>query len=106
MCKVVQRNQTNQKYKSNLLTEHLKLLEIFLDYNKRFRDKLLRDIRTLYELKDDYYEPVRVGNFWSSNYDEYESNGDKNKTISIEEYLTKYKPYLRVMVNYLQRSDI
>ena len=49
---------------------------------------------------------MRVGNFWSSNYDEYESNGDKNKTISIEEYPTKYKPYLRVMVNYLQRSDI
>ena len=29
------------------------------------------------------------GYFWSSRYIEYESNGDRNKTLSIEEYLYK-----------------
>ena len=37
--------------------------------------------------KENYYKPVRVSNFWSNNYIEYESNDDKNKTLSVEEYL-------------------
>ena len=30
---------------------------------------------------------LTVGNFWSKNYIEYESNSDRNKTLSTEEYL-------------------
>ena len=41
----------------------------------------------------DYYEPVRVSNFWSNSYIEYECNGDINKTLSVEEYLNKVRPY-------------
>ena len=41
------------------------------------------------------YKPVRVSNFWSNNYIEYESNGDRNKTPSVEEYLNKVRPYLK-----------
>ena len=32
---------------------------------------------------------ARVGNFHSNNYIKYESNGDRNKTLSIKEYLMK-----------------
>ena len=32
-------------------------------------------------------------NFWSNNYIEYESNGDRNKTLSAEEYLNKIRLY-------------
>ena len=43
-------------------------------------DKILRDIRTLYESdKEDYYKPIRIGNDFSSSYIEYENNGDKVK---------------------------
>ena len=28
---------------------------------------------------------LRVGNFWSNSYIEYESNSDRNKTLSTEE---------------------
>ena len=34
-----------------------------------------------------------VGNFYSDNYIEYESNGNRNKTLSIEEYLNIIRPY-------------
>ena len=34
--------------------------------------------------EEDYYEPVRVGNFLSNNYIEYESIGDRNKTLSMK----------------------
>ena len=33
--------------------------------------------------------------FLSNNYIEYENNGDRNKTISIKEYLDEIKLYLK-----------
>ena len=40
-------------------------------------------------------KPVRVGNFWSNNYIEYKSKGDR-ETLSVEEYLNKIKPYFKI----------
>ena len=38
----------------------------------------MRYIRNLFEHQNkDYHKPVRVGNFWSINYFEYKSKGDK-----------------------------
>ena len=44
--------------------------------NKEIKDRIIRDIRTLFEQEDkeDYYKPKRVSNFWNNNY-----NGDSNK---------------------------
>ena len=39
------------------------------------------------------------------NYIEYESNGDRNKSLSLEEYLNKIRPYLRDIIIDLQRCD-
>ena len=55
--------------------------------------------------KEDYYKPVRGGNLWSKNYNEYESNGDRNKARSIQEYLNKIRPYLKDIINDLKKSD-
>ena len=72
---------------------------------KAIKDRILRDFKNLFEQegKENYYKPVRVGNIWSNNYIEYESNGDRNKT-SVEEYLNKIKPYLRDIINNLKKS--
>ena len=52
-------------------------------------------MRNLFEhKKEDNYKPVRVGNFLSNNYNEYESSGDRNKTLSVKEYLNKIRPFL------------
>ena len=53
----------------------------------------------------DFYFSVRVSNFWNNNYIEYESNGDKKKTQSVEEYLNKISPYLKDIINNLKKSD-
>ena len=42
---------------------------------------------------------------WSNDYMEYESNGDRNKTLSVEEYLNKVRPYLKNIANNLKKSD-
>ena len=46
-----------------------------------------------------------MSNVWSNNYIEYESNGDKNKALSVEEYLNKIRPYLKDIINNLQKFD-
>ena len=64
--------------------------------------RTLRTLRTLFESdNENCYKPIKNGNVFSSNYNEYESNGDKDKTLSIKEYLDETKPYL----NYL-RNDL
>ena len=54
--------------------------------------------------KKNYYKPVRVSNFCSNNYIEYETNGDINKTLSVEEYLNNWRLYLKDLVNNLKKS--
>ena len=54
---------------------------------------MIRDIQT-FEEEDSYYKPIKVGNFWKNYYIEYESNSDKNKSLSVKEYLIKIKLYL------------
>ena len=49
--------------------------------------------------EEDYYDPVWIGDAFSSNYTEYESNGEKYKTLSINEYLNKIRPYLSNVIN-------
>ena len=75
---------------------------------KGIKDIVLRNIKNLFEYEkeeENYYKPVRVNNFWSNNYTEYKSNGNKNKILSVEEYLDKIRSYLRDIVNDLKQSD-
>ena len=41
---------------------------------------------------------VGVNNFWNNNYFKYESNGDKNKNLPLDEYLNKIETYLRNII--------
>ena len=52
--------------------------------------------------KKNYYKPVRVSTFWSNRYIEYD---DRNKTLSVEEYLNKIIPYLKDIINNLKKSN-
>ena len=39
---------------------------------------------TLFEQQEeDCYKPERVNNFWNNTYTDYESNGDKNRNLSL-----------------------
>ena len=74
--------------------------------NNAVKNRIIRDIRSLFENEEEYYKPVRVGNLWSNNYIEYESNSDKYKTLSVEEYiLHNIRLYLKDIINNLKKSD-
>ena len=71
--------------------------------NETIKDRIIRDIKILFEHEDDYYKPIRAEHFWNYNI-EYESNSDRNKNLSVNEYLNEIKPYLTDIINYLQMS--
>ena len=59
---------------------------------KAIKDTILRDIKNLFEHEEQgesYHNPVRLSNFCSNNYIQYESNSDRNKTLSVEDILIK-----------------
>ena len=70
--------------------------KVIVKENKVIKARILRDIENLFEHEEENYcKPVRVNNFRRNNYIEYESNSDKNKTLSVEEYLNKIRPFLK-----------
>ena len=62
----------------------------------------MRDIKNHFK---DYHKPVRVNNFWSNNYTEYKINSVRNKTLPVEEYFDKSRPYSKDIINELEKPD-
>ena len=58
----------------------------------------------MHEVKN-YHKPMRVNNFWSNNYVEYEINGYRNKHYQLKKYVNKIRSYLKVIINNLKKSD-
>ena len=60
----------------------------------------MRDVKDLFNLSidEDYCKPVITNDLFNSNYIEYESKGDKNKTLLIKEYLNVIRPYLKGII--------
>ena len=84
----------------------MKILFKLKKENKEIKNRVIRDISDLFEHEEgNYYKPVRAGNFWSNNYIEYECNVDRNKILSVEEYLNKIRLYLKGIINNRKKSD-
>ena len=51
--------------------------------------EIFRDITNLFEHEEqeNYYKPIRVSNYWSNNYNEYQSKDDRNKTLIILDHI-------------------
>ena len=64
-------------------------LFIFKTENEAINGWIIRDIKNLFRLEEDYYKLVIVGNFYRNSYIEYESNGDRNKTYQLKKILIK-----------------
>ena len=48
---------------------------------------------------DDYYKPILVKSSFKNNYKFYESKGDKDKKLSVKQYLYMIIPYLKDLIN-------
>ena len=98
--KKINKSKTQKQSEENIINSIRNLFIL-----KR-RKKETKDIKTLFEQEyGDYYKLKKVTNFWNYSYTEYESNGDRNKNLSLEEYLDKIRPYLRDIIIDLHESD-
>ena len=70
----------------------------------RDEDKILRILRFWSVSEKDRYEPVKTVGAFSNNYIEYESNSDKNKSLSVKD-LDKIIPYLSNLINDLKTQE-
>ena len=52
-----------------------------------------------FSIGEDYYKPIIIKTAFNSNYVIYESRGDKDKILTINEYLDVIRPYLVGMIN-------
>ena len=74
-------------------------------YKYHDRDDLdyhgIRDIENLFDNvnDNDYYKPILVKSSFKNNYKYYESRGDKDKKLSVKQYLYKIMPYLSDLIN-------
>ena len=50
----------------------------------------------------DHCKPIKVVNAFNSNYIEFESNNDMNKSLSVKENLNNIRPYLSDLINDLK----
>ena len=79
-----------QKQSEENITSSIRNLFILKKRKEEKKLRIVRDIRKLFEqLDDDYCTPEKVSNFWNNNYIEHQSNGDRNKNLSLEVYFTK-----------------
>ena len=102
-----QRNISEAEKEEN--DEYLrKLARILNDKEKHSpydRDNLdyygIRDIEHLFDeaSEEDYYKSILVKSSFKSNYKYYESRGDKEKRLSVKQYLNKITPYLYDLIN-------
>ena len=79
----------NDKYKGIKDLKHL-----FGETIEEINEKVNEEIN-----EDDYYKPILANSFFKGGYKEYESRGDKDKTLLVEQYLDKIIPYLKELIN-------
>ena len=65
----------------------------------RDEDKIFRDLRSLFDTEKDHHEPRKIASAFNNNYIKYQSMGNKDKNLSVKEYLDVIKPYLRDITN-------
>ena len=83
------------------LEESLFKLNKYYDYTD-IEYKGIRDVANLINgmsTDEDYYKPTKTKSAFNANYIEYESKGDKDKNLSLKEYLDMIRPYLSNIIN-------
>ena len=61
---------------------------------------------TTYYYLEDYYKPIKNNSAFNGNYIQYNSNGDNDKNLSLQEYLDMIKPYLSDIINDHKKWEI
>ena len=72
--------------------------------NRLFKGGIIRDIRTLFEQREEDYYKQKNSNFSNKSYIGYESNSGRIGNLSPDENFSKIETYLRDIITDLQIS--
>ena len=59
----------------------------------------LQDIEYLFDELDDYYKPILVQGLYNNSYQRYYCRGDPTRQLSINTYLDKIIPYIKILID-------
>ena len=82
------------------LERNLSKTEKYYDYDDaEYRG--IKDVKDLFDLSidEDSYKPIITKIAFNNNYIQYDSSGNKDKTLTINEYLDIIRPHLRDIIN-------
>ena len=81
------------------IEEKVSRLKEYFDYDAEYKG--IKDIEGLFDslLGEDYYKPIIVNGAFGNNYVRYESKGDKDKVLAVNEYLDIIRSQLVDMIN-------
>ena len=107
---IERKENLSDKEKEKIYDTLIKLVKT-LDKKEKYkyhdRDDLdyygIRDIENLFDNDNDnvndYYQPILVEDSFKNNYKYYESRGDRDKKLSVKQYIYKITPYLSDLIN-------
>ena len=75
-------------------------LKKYYDYDD-IEQKVTRDVANLFNIliDENYYKPIKTNSAFNNSYVDYESKGDKDKTLSTNECLNMIRTYLTDIIN-------
>ena len=59
----------------------------------------IEDIEYMFGDLDDYYKPILVQGLFNNNYQRYYCRGDPTRQLSINTYLDKIIPYIKILID-------
>ena len=81
------------------INKYLKNFKNDLDKLQKYQYNITHGIDYLFNEEDDYYKPKEVKRAFDGGYILYESRGDNDARLSIDEYFNIIKPYLKDMID-------
>ena len=100
---IEQKDSLTKKQKKVLknIGKYFKKLKEDLNKIKTYQYNITRNIDYLFNEipKEEYYEPIEIKSAFDGNYIKYESRGDNDDNLSLEEYLNIIRPYLGDMID-------
>ena len=93
--------KTKEKSVLKNIERYFKKLKKDLNKIKIYKYNSTHDIRNVFNeiIKENYYEPIVIKSAFDGSYIEYESRGDNDDNLSLEEYFNIIRLYLRDMIN-------
>ena len=78
----------------------------YYDYNVEYKE--IKDMKDLFDLSigADYYKSIISKDAFNNNYIQYERKGDKDKILTVNEYLDMIRPYLvDIIIDHKTQSE-